>query len=154
MRKNGIHLSACRLLRLTLCGAWLSAAIGLQAQEEQLSKSLTLVKPYQPSVSDAQKQLVAPGVYDTIRLQPVFEYIVTPQQGRLGLGTEVPQPKLPDAADTASLSHGYLSEGAGNYRVKDIAAGYHSGRNGRITTRTGGRSAGWCGSDSRSPSRT
>ncbi|MBR3286664.1 MAG: hypothetical protein IKI72_02460 [Bacteroidales bacterium] len=132
MSKNSIHLSACRFLRLTLCGAWLLSAIGLWAQEEQLSKSLTLVKPYQPSVSDAQKQLVAPGVYDTTRLQPVFEYIVTPQQGRLGLGTEVPQPKLPDAADTATLSHGYLSEGAGNYRVKDIAAGYHSGRNGRV----------------------
>jgi hypothetical protein len=44
----------------------------LFAQEADLNKELILVRPYEPSVSDAQKINILPGLNDTFKIKPVF----------------------------------------------------------------------------------
>jgi hypothetical protein len=52
------------------------ATIAVQAQQDNLNKELILIRPYEPSVTDAQKIGVLPDLNDTVRIQPSFEYAI------------------------------------------------------------------------------
>lgn len=117
------YLCHCRTFVLT--ALMLGCLPALQAQEEDLVKSLVLVKPYQPSVSDAGKTAAGPAVSDTLHLLPEFTYRPDRKTGYMPLTVDKSGPMLPEA-DTMALSHGYLSSDFGNYRTRDISAGYHT----------------------------
>ncbi len=46
------------------------------SQESTLNKELILVRPYEPSVTDAQKISVLPSLNDTFRIKPTFDYSI------------------------------------------------------------------------------
>jgi hypothetical protein len=56
---------------------FLWAALSVQAQEpDNLNKALILIRPYEPSVVDAQKINTLPDLKDTSRIAPVFQYSI------------------------------------------------------------------------------
>ncbi len=87
----------------------------LMAQEENLNKELILVKPYEPSVTDAQKITTLPSLKDSFSIKPAFDYSI--RSKRIDTRFDVtpigaarlqplPQPKL---------YRGYLKVGVGTY---------------------------------------
>ena len=89
---------------------------GIQAQEE-INKEIVVVKPYEPSLSDAFKINVLPTVSDSISIRPDFNYTIEPKKFQTDFHVRPISPaKLVDAS-LQKLYKSYLKIGIGNYLV-------------------------------------
>ncbi len=91
------------------------ASNGLVAQDGNLTKEVQVVKPYEPSISDAFKINLMPQVDDTLKLIPSFTYNLALRPVR----TEFPVKPIPAARMVAEplnkVYRGYIKFGYGNY---------------------------------------
>lgn len=85
------------------------------AQDEKLSKEVQVVRPYEPSISDAFKLNQLPQVEDTVRIVPMFVYNLTARPVTLDLPVK-PIPGARMVAEPLSpVNKGYVKVGFGNY---------------------------------------
>jgi hypothetical protein len=88
----------------------------LQAQEE-IDKEIVVVKPYEPSLSDAFKINVLPTVSDSISIRPDFNYTIEPKKFETAFHIRRISPaKLVDVP-LNKLYKSYLKIGMGNYLI-------------------------------------
>jgi hypothetical protein len=66
-------MDKARLFKLCFC-LLLLLPFSLQAQKKQYSEEVTVVAPYQPKISDADKINTQPGILDTVISKPSFTY--------------------------------------------------------------------------------
>ncbi|HPE18945.1 MAG TPA: hypothetical protein PLM76_09920 [Tenuifilaceae bacterium] len=93
----------------------LVANLASYGQENDLTKEVQVVKPYEPSISDAFKINQMPQVEDTIKLTPSFTYNLALRPVR----TEFPVKPIPAARMVAEplnkVYRSYIKFGYGNY---------------------------------------
>ena len=58
--------------------------LGVSSAQEVIDKEIVVVKPYQPSLSDAYKINMLPGISDTISIHPSFDYTIEPRPYETG----------------------------------------------------------------------
>ncbi|NVO10171.1 MAG: hypothetical protein HXX16_09445 [Bacteroidales bacterium] len=101
----------------------------LYGQEDKLNKEVQVVRPYEPSISDAFKINLLPKIDDTLKLTPNLSYTIL-QRPIISNYTITPitaarmvQEQLND------LSNAYIKLGFGNSLSPIFEAYYNSGRN-------------------------
>jgi hypothetical protein len=105
-------------------GGCLLATLPAAAQTpENLNQELILVRPYEPSVTDAQKITVLPNLRDTASVKPTFNYTI--QSKRINTHpviTPINAAKL-QALPQQKLYRGYLKAGIGTtlHPMLDVA---------------------------------
>lgn len=96
------HSPSMMIYGLIMLG-FLSPAASLYAQDSDLNKELILIRPYEPSVTDAQKISTLPNLNDTFSVKPLFEPSIRSRRidTRLDVNPisaaklqSIPQPKL------------------------------------------------------------
>ncbi|MFP4557123.1 MAG: hypothetical protein ACLFNU_09650 [Bacteroidales bacterium] len=93
------------------------------SQDDKLSKEVQVVRPYEPTISDAFKLNQLPLVKDTARIVPTFAYNLTARPVKLDLPVK-PIPAARMVAEPLSrVSKGYVKAGFGNY-VSPLAEVY------------------------------
>ena len=120
---------------------------GLRMTAQEINKEVYVVRPYEPTLSDANKYNFLPSADDMVSKPPRFNYAITPR--RFGNGFE-PDPIKAAKTVTTSLPRIYktwLKLGMGNYvtpmaefnisnlRSKDYSFGaymYHRSSNGKV----------------------
>jgi len=108
-----INFFKINILLLTLCFfVNLNSVFG---QEEQLSKEVQVVRPYEPSISDAFKLNQMPRIEDTIKTTPTFNYNLALRP----VTTDFPVNPIPAAKMVSEpllpVYKGYVKFGFGNY---------------------------------------
>ncbi|MDR2847577.1 MAG: hypothetical protein LBV39_00575 [Bacteroidales bacterium] len=97
-----------------ITGILILTATALHAQEtDNLNKELILVRPYEPSVVDAQKISPLPDLNDTARVKPTFKYTI--KSRRIDTHPDV-TPITPAKLQPLPLNklyHGYVKAGIG-----------------------------------------
>ncbi|MDR3094229.1 MAG: hypothetical protein LBU62_06280 [Bacteroidales bacterium] len=102
----------------------LTATAALYAQEsDNLSKELVLVRPYEPSVVDAQKISPLPDLNDTARVKPTFKYTI--KSRRIDIQPDI-TPITPAKLQPLPLNklyHSYVKAGIGTgmHPMLDVA---------------------------------
>ena len=81
--------------------------------QENLNQSLTLVRPYEPSVTDAQKITTMPSLRDSFSIKPAFEYSIRSRRMDTRFDVTPITPARLNALPQAKLYRGYLKLGAG-----------------------------------------
>lgn len=95
------------------------------AQDDKLTKEVQVVKPYEPTISDAFKINELPRVEDTISISPSFSYNLTMRPVLMGFEVN-PIPAARMVAEPLSrISRGYAKLGFGNY-TSPLAELYYS----------------------------
>ncbi len=106
---NSFVKSLVLIVVLTLLGNTLFA------QDEKLTKEVQVVRPYEPSISDAFKLNLMPQVEDTTRIVPTFTYNLALRPTT----TEFPVTPIPHARMVSEplnkVYRGYIKAGFGNY---------------------------------------
>ena len=84
-------------------------------QQDNLVKEVQVVRPYEPTISDAFKLNILPQVEDTIRIQPTFSYNLAIRPVTINFPIN-PIPAARMVAEPLSrASQGYIKAGFGNY---------------------------------------
>ncbi len=86
----------------------------LHAQQD-IKKEIVVVKPYQPSLSDAFKINVLPEVSDSLEISPDFVYAIHPKKYETGFNIEPINAASIVAQPLSKLTKSYLKLGFGNY---------------------------------------
>lgn len=73
MQKSKTYTISCYLL---LFSATILYCSSVSAQEDNLKKEVQVVRPYEPSISDAFKINLQPKIEDTIKVNPNFTYSI------------------------------------------------------------------------------
>lgn len=95
------------------------------AQDDKLTKEVQVVKPYEPTISDAFKINELPRVEDTISISPSFSYNLIMRPVLIGFEVN-PIPAARMVAEPLSrISRGYAKLGFGNY-TSPLAELYYS----------------------------
>ncbi len=87
---------------------------GLFAQDP-IDKEIVVVKPYQPSLSDAYKINILPMVSDSISIRPDFDYSIRPQKFDTKFEVRPITPARLVNAPLTKLYRSFLKLGFGNY---------------------------------------
>ncbi len=105
---------AYRIILLALFTApWLGST--LQAQDEKLTKEVQVVRPYEPTLSDAFKINELPRVEDTISVTPLFNYNLVMRPFRVSSSvSQIPAARMV-SEPLAVARKGYARLGFGNY---------------------------------------
>jgi len=102
---------------------------------QDLNRSLILVRPYEPSVTDAQKITTLPNLKDSFSVKPAFEYSIRSRRIDTRFDVSPIAPAKLHPLPQTKLHHGYIKVGAGTLpnvlgevafntvRNKDYAAG-------------------------------
>jgi hypothetical protein len=97
-------------------------------QDDKLTKEVQVVRPYEPSISDAFKINQMPQVEDTIRITPIFSYNLVLRPTTI----DFPVNPIPSARMVAEpltkVYRGYLKAGFGNYSSPLAEAYFSSSR--------------------------
>jgi hypothetical protein len=88
----------------------------LLAQDE-INKEIVVVKPYEPSLSDAFKINVLPTVSDSISIRPEFSYSIEPKKFETAFHVRPISPANLVGAPLKKLYKSYLKIGIGNYLI-------------------------------------
>jgi hypothetical protein len=89
---------------------------GLLAQDD-INKEIVVVKPYEPSLSDAFKINVMPGVSDSISIRPDFKYSIEPKKFETKFHVRPISPARLVGVPLKKLYKSYLKLGIGNYLI-------------------------------------
>ncbi|MDR1667943.1 MAG: hypothetical protein LBS03_09710 [Bacteroidales bacterium] len=110
--KEDKHMKFFKHLFIT--GMLLAVSAALYAQEpNSLNKELILVRPYEPSVTNAQKINILPELRDTARIKPTFKYTIKSKRIDTHPNvTPISAAKL-QALPQSKLYHGYMKIGIG-----------------------------------------
>jgi len=109
--KGKYRLLGCITASLILLGVGME---GLHAQQD-ISKEIVVVKPYQPSLSDAFKINTLPTVSDSLEISPDFTYAINPKKYETGFNIEPIKAANIVAQPLSKLTKSYLKLGFGNY---------------------------------------
>ncbi|MFW5658085.1 MAG: hypothetical protein ACOCYF_01410 [Bacteroidota bacterium] len=107
-RKNQIKPGIIIFMTLFIAGI-------LNAQEDEIRKEVTVVKPYQPVLSDANKINLLPGITDTTRLHPDFSYSISPRRINSEFTVRPINAAKMLTEPLPKLYKSYLKAGGGNY---------------------------------------
>jgi hypothetical protein len=88
---------------------------GILTAQESINKEIVVVKPYQPSLSDAFKINVLPGISDSISIHPSFDYTIEPRKYETGFQVQPIKPASLVGAPLSKLYKSHLKLGFGNY---------------------------------------
>lgn len=80
-----------------------------------IDKEIVVIKPYQPTLSDAFKINVLPGVSDTLQVRPEFHYVIRPEKYETGFEVKPIKAASLVAQPPEKLYKGYLKLGMGNH---------------------------------------
>ena len=69
-----------RYLKYIIFLTVLTGMMGSLSAQERIDKEIVVVKPYQPSLTDAFKINVLPMVSDSISIRPSFDYSIQPKK--------------------------------------------------------------------------
>ena len=100
------------LIKITLTALLLVYMYNLPAQE--ISRDVIVIKPYEPTISDAFKINMLPVIDDTVRITPSFNYSILPSI----IKTEFEPKEINPAKMTIPLTklyNNYIKLGLGNY---------------------------------------
>ena len=112
------------------CFAWLSPVFA-----QDINRELILVRPYEPSVTDAQKITTLPNLKDSFSIKPAFEYSIRSRRIDTRFDVSPIAPAKLQPLPQSKLYHGYIKVGVGTLpnalgevalntvRNKDYAAG-------------------------------
>ena len=107
----------------------------LSLAQESLNQELVLVRPYEPSVTDAQKITTLPNLKDSFSIKPTFEYSIRSRRIDTRFDVSPITPARLQPLPQPKIYHGYIKVGAGTIpnalgevalntvRNKDYAAG-------------------------------
>lgn len=84
-------------------------------QDETLAKKVQVVRPYEPSISDAFKLNLLPQVEDTTRVSPTFSYNLTLRPVTIDFPISFISPARMIAEPLSRTRFGYAKVGFGNY---------------------------------------
>jgi hypothetical protein len=99
------------------------------AQETSLKKEVMVVRPYEPSISDAFKINQPPRIEDTIRVKPNFTYSIVQRPAVAAFTPNPISAARMMAEPLKDLSNGYLKLGMGNATLPVAEAYFMSKRN-------------------------
>lgn len=97
-------------------------------QDEKLTKEVQVVRPYEPSISDAFKLNQLPQVVDTIRVSPIFSYNIALRPVSINFPVIPIPPARMVAEPLPRISKGYAKVGFGNYSSPLLEAYYSNER--------------------------
>ena len=83
--------------------------------QADLQREVRVVKPYSPTLSDAEKINLLPDMSDTIQVQPDFNYSIVPKQFDVPFTLEQIKPARMVGLPLAKLYKSQLTMGVGNY---------------------------------------
>ncbi|HAN20003.1 MAG: hypothetical protein A2X13_05040 [Bacteroidetes bacterium GWC2_33_15] len=92
------------------------------SQEEQLAKEVQVVKPYEPTISDAFKINRLPRITDTLKLVPKVKYSLQTKQLNLGYSIEPIKPAKMVGEPLVELYNSYVTVGIGTKVLPVIEA--------------------------------
>jgi len=87
----------------------------LIAQQEEIRKEVKVVKPYEPSLSDARKIDISPVIGDTVKYHPHIQYIISPKPMMFPFKARPIKPARLAGESIPRLYKSYLKLGIGNY---------------------------------------
>ncbi len=90
---------------------------GLMLAQDEIKKEIVVVKPYEPSLSDAFKINVLPRVSDSISIRPDFNYSIEPRKFETAFHVRPISPAKLVGAPLKKLYKSYLKIGIGNYLI-------------------------------------
>ena len=93
----------------------LAVSIATLAQEKDLAKQVQVVRPYEPSISDAFKLNLLPTVEDTVRLATSFNYHLTLRPVSINFPVNKISPARMVAEPLSLANKAYVKLGFGNY---------------------------------------
>lgn len=97
----------------------------ITAQDNKLTKEVQVVRPYEPTISDAFKINELPRLEDTIRISPSFMYNLTMRPVLINFEVNpIPAARMV-AEPLTRISRGYAKVGLGNY-ASPLAELYYS----------------------------
>ncbi|MBN2520571.1 MAG: hypothetical protein JXB17_08715 [Bacteroidales bacterium] len=94
--------------------------------QEDLKKEVLVVKPYEPTIIDANKINELPLIDDSIKVNPTFSYEIFPRQITTEFETEPLKPAKMVGEPLNALYGKYIRAGFGNYWTPYLAAGIHN----------------------------
>jgi hypothetical protein len=97
---------------LLLCGL-----TGMVKAQNEIDKEIVVVKPYEPSLSDAFKINVLPRVSDSISIRPDFNYSIEPKKFGTAFHVRPITPAKLVGEPLKKLYKSYLKIGIGNYLI-------------------------------------
>ena len=106
---NSIILKYSFILLITV---YLAPFFPVVAQDN-LNRQLVLVRPYEPSVTDAQKITALPNLKDSFNVKPAFEYSIRSRRINTRFDVSPISPAKLKPLPQPKLYHGYIKAGAG-----------------------------------------
>jgi hypothetical protein len=85
--------------------------------QEGIDKEIIVVKPYVPTLSDAQKINILPEIIDTVSVKPHFNYVIQPKKFETGYELRPIKAARLVGEPLEKLYKSYLRLGVGNYLV-------------------------------------
>ncbi|MDR1153436.1 MAG: hypothetical protein LBL04_01895 [Bacteroidales bacterium] len=80
---------------------------------QELNQELVLIRPYEPSVTDAQKISTLPSLKDSFSIKPAFEYSIRSRRIDTRFDVSPIAPAKLQPLPQSKLYHGYIKLGAG-----------------------------------------
>ena len=118
LRTGKKYLQRCNpFVRITLFIPFLLCIMHTPAlhAQERIERQVQVIKPYEPSVSDAFKISVLPLITDTIRILPDFQYSIFPTPLTSDFTVEPIAPARMTSESMAKLYNSHLKMGVGSY---------------------------------------
>ncbi len=95
----------------------LTGQAGFLLAQDGIDKEIVVVKPYEPSLSDAFKINVLPRVSDSISIRPDFNYSIEPKKFETQFHVRPISPAKLVGVPLKKLYKSYLKLGIGNYLI-------------------------------------
>jgi hypothetical protein len=128
--KENKHMARIKLFSNIATVVFILLGVGSYsyAQDNKLTKEVQVVRPYEPTISDAFKLNLLPQVEDTIRIVPIFTYNLALRP----VSMEFPVNPIPAARMVAEplprISKGYAKVGFGNFALPLVEVYYANER--------------------------
>ena len=98
----------------------------LFAQENTLDKEVKVVKPYDPTISDAFKINILPQIIDTLQINPSFDYSIESKQIKTEFKVEPIKPATMVGEPLNKIYKSYIKGAIGNYYSPMLEVYYNS----------------------------
>jgi len=123
--KNIKYLLSALMLSLLL----ITISNSLYGQEDKLNKEVQVVRPYEPSISDAFKINLLPQISDTAKLTPTLNYNINQRPFSTNFTVTPISPAKMLIEPLSDLSNTYIRVGLGPTISPLLEVYYNSGRN-------------------------
>jgi len=124
-----IRIIRFSLIIVTLNLLLFSAHFTVYGQEDKLNKEVQVVRPYEPSISDAFKINLSPKIDDTLKLTPNLTYTIIQRPISTNYSITPITPARMLQEQLSDLSNSYIKFGIGNSTSPILEAYYNNGRN-------------------------